>query len=318
MALRILKSASPWATTVLSLFILLSCHKAINTDSVLTPNSYITENVVVLVIDGPRFGDTWGDPEHRLIGNLAKKLAPKGIINQEFYNQGITHTLPGHTAISSGVYERIDNNGKQYPAFPSYLQHWLSLTHENPNKAWIIGSKRKLEVLGNCSNIDWRNSFLPSIDTKDRHDKATFERVKEIITEHHPKLLFINLKGPDFWGHAGDWEMYKYGIFQTDSMLNALQDIIETDPVYSGKTTLIMTNDHGRHLEGIQNGFVSHGDRCVGCTHINFYAYGPDFWPDAIISKQRDQTDIAPTIGKLMGFEMKQNQGEVMTELFKP
>ncbi len=294
-----------------------SCAKEINLDSIAIEDDNLTENVFVVVIDGPRFSETWGDPTHELIPNLSQTLSKVGVVNREFYNQGTTHTLPGHTAIISGVYENLDNNGKQYPTYPSYLQHWLYQTKSNPNQAWVVGSKKKLEVLANCSSLKWRNSYLPSVDVEDRLDKYTFNRVKEIIDEHHPKMMFINLKGPDFWGHGANWEMYRYGIFQTDSMLNALYNIIETDSVYKGKTTIIMSNDHGRHLEGIQNGYVNHGDRCIGCTHINFYAFGPDFKSNVVTGHQREQVDIAPTVARLMGYKMFQVEGKVMDELFK-
>ncbi len=294
-----------------------SCAKEINLDSIAIEDDNLTENVFVVVIDGPRFSETWGDPTHELIPNLSQTLSKVGVVNREFYNQGTTHTLPGHTAIISGVYENLDNNGKQYPTYPSYLQHWLYQTKSNPNQAWVVGSKKKLEVLANCSSLKWRNSYLPSVDVEDRLDKYTFNRVKEIIDEHHPKMMFINLKGPDFWGHGANWEMYRYGIFQTDSMLNALYNIIETDSVYKGKTTIIMSNDHGRHLEGIQNGYINHGDRCIGCTHINFYAFGPDFKSNVITGHQRELVDIAPTVAQLMGYKMFQVEGKVMDELFK-
>lgn len=294
-----------------------SCNKEIDLDDKLTPTNYITENVIVMVIDGPRFTETWGDPNHTLIPNLYNRLAARGIVNQEFYNLGNTHTIPGHTAIITGIYEELDNNGRQYPSYPSFLQHWLKLTRNNPNKAWIITSKKKLEVLSNCSSIDWRNNFLPSYDAKDRFDKETFGAVKQVLNDHHPNLMVINLKGPDWWGHHRNWELYKQGISQTDSMLNALFDIIETDSIYKGKTTLIMTNDHGRHLDGLGDAFVNHGDKCLGCTHINFFAYGPDFKTGKLINTQREQKDIVPTITHLLGYKMNQCDGNVMTELFK-
>lgn len=295
----------------------LACTKEKDMGSIPIETNCTTKNVIVVIIDGPRYSETWGDPEHRLIPNLFGKLAPVGVINQKFYNNGDTHTLSGHTSVSRGVYEVIENTGREYPDYPSYLQHWLYQTHSNPNQAWIIGSKTKLEMLGNCTSSGWSNSYLPSIDTKDRPDKATFERVKEVVSSYHPRLMFINLRGPDYGGHKRDWELYKYGIFQTDSLLYALYELINNDSIYAGKTTLLMTNDHGRHLDGIQDGFISHGDQCMGCRHINFFAWGPDFISGKIVNRARHQLDLAPTVGYLMGFKMTQADGDVMTELFK-
>lgn len=276
-----------------------------------------SENVIVVVIDGPRYSETWGDPSQQFIPNLFQRLSPKGVVNYKFYNHGDTHTLSGHTNISRGIYEGLENTGRQYPQFPSYLQHWLYQTHSSPSKAWIIGSKTKLEILGNCTNGEWSNSYLPSVDTKNRPDIETYQRVTEVLNEHHPNLVFINLRGPDWGGHAHSWELYLKGIRETDSILGQVYDFIERDSVYHGKTTLIMTNDHGRHLDGIRDGFLTHGDHCLGCTHINFYAFGPDIKTDELIGKPREQVDIAPTVAYLMGFKMLHTEGEIMTEILK-
>ena len=83
------------------------------------------------------------------------------------------------------------------------------------------------------------------------------------------------------------------------------------------KLRFIMTNDHGRHLDGIADGFVSHGDHCRGCTHINFMGYGPDFKEDSLIYTQYELIDILPTIGDLLGFDYHEAQGVVMSDLFK-
>ncbi len=295
----------------------LSCSKNVDLGSRPIENNCITENVFVVVIDGPRYSETWGDPQHSLIPKLFSKLSPEGIVNQEFYNNGDTHTLSGHTTLSRGIYEKMENTGKEYPEYPSYLQHWLYQTQNNPNKAWIIGSKTKLHILGNCTNSDWSNSYLPAIDSKNRDDDETINKVREIVDLHHPNLIFINLRGPDFGGHARNWELYRAGIKQTDSLLNEIYNLINSDTVYAGKTTLIMTNDHGRHLDGIQDGFINHGDLCEGCRHINFFAWGPDFKTGELLNTPRQQIDIVPTVCYLMGFKMNQSQGKVMTELFK-
>lgn len=296
----------------------MGCNTHLDTEYVITPTNYLTKNVVVVMIDGPRFSETWGHPEKAYVPKLANNLAQKGIINQEFYNFGNTQTISGHTASITGVYELMNNNGLQYPSYPSFMQYYLAATKQSPKKAWIVSAKEKLKMLGNSSNVDWRNSYLPSVDAIDRRDTETFSRIKDIMLTHEPNLLFINLSGPDRAGHANDWEEYLENISIADSLLNEIVNLVDSIPSYQNTTTVFMTNDHGRHLDGIAKGFVDHGDLCHGCTHINFFAYGPDFHSDLIINNQlREQIDIVPTIGQLLGFKTKQSTGNVMTELFK-
>src|SRR5690606_15697972 len=99
---------------------------------------YLTQNVVVVVIDGPRFSETWGDPEHQLIPRLSGEMAAQGVINTNFRNEGPTYTLAGHTAITTGIYQQINNGGFKIPRRPSYLQRWLQKTGAPSKKAWIV------------------------------------------------------------------------------------------------------------------------------------------------------------------------------------
>lgn len=297
--------------------LLFDCKKDSDSQTINEFPDFVTENVVLVVVDGPRYSETWGDAQSRFIPRMKADLSPKGIINDKFYNWGVTRTMPGHTALITGVYEDIDNAGREFPSYPSILQTWLSRTQSNPNKAWIVASKKKLAPLANCTDIKWRNSFVPQVDAQTRLDFQTYECTRKKMRTYHPNLVFVNLSGPDVEGHANNWTGYLKAIRETDSLVNELQNFIDTDPHYAGKTTLIVTNDHGRHVDGIKDGFISHGDHCSGCTHINFYAYGPDFKENEIISQPREQIDIAPTIAYLMGFEMEAGSGEIMHELFK-
>ena len=78
-----------------------------------------------------------------------------------------------------------------------------------------------------------------------------------------------------------------------------------------------MTNDHGRHNDNVRDGFISHGDFCEGCMHINLYAAGPDFQSNLVLNQPRQLVDISATIAEIMNFEHAGSSGEVMWELFK-
>ena len=79
---------------------------------------------------------------------------------------------------------------------------------------------------------------------------------------------------------------------------------------------MFITNDHGRHLDGKKDGFISHGDCCEGCRRIICLAYGPDFKKGVISDLQRELIDIPVTIGELLDFDIPKSKGKVMTELF--
>ena len=104
-------------------------------------------HVVIAVIDGPRWSETWGDPTFANIPHLARELAPLGTRYTRFRNTGWTYTTCGHTALTTGFYEQIENSGKQLPAHPSLFQYYRAATLRSAESTWVIASKGKLSSL---------------------------------------------------------------------------------------------------------------------------------------------------------------------------
>ncbi|MCX6181030.1 MAG: alkaline phosphatase family protein [Bacteroidetes bacterium] len=287
-------------------------------------NKLKTENVIIVVIDGPRYSETWGDSALQYIPMMSGKLLPEGVLYKNFRNVGHTYTNAGHTSICTGVDQSINNFGLEIPENPSVFQYYLSAKNVDAEKAWIITSKDKLEILANCTDTAWKGKFRPSTDcgakglsSGYRDDSLTISNTIAIIKKHHPHLILVNLKEPDFSGHANNWEGYLKGIRSGDKYVYQLWQAIQNDPVYAGKTTLLITSDHGRHLDGVKSGFTNHGDDCEGCRHINLLALGPDFKKNVVLDSTRNQKDIASTVAYLLDFQMPTSKGEVLNEMFK-
>jgi hypothetical protein len=281
------------------------------------------KNVIVVVVDGPRYADTWETAGTPLIP-FRKALSKEGALCASFYNNGSTVTVAGHTAIATGVYEVLDNTGAQLPSFPSYLQAWQKASKQPAEKAWIVASKDKIEVIKNCTEPKWKDTFNPlsscgneGLGTGHREDITTLNKAKEILAAYTPNLMLINFKQPDMAGHSGDSLAYVQGIVESDNHVKQLWDFIQSNEYYKNKTTMIITNDHGRHTPGHLDGFISHGDDCAGCRHIEFLALGPGFKKNYISTTAYSQIDIAPTIAYLLGFKMPFGNGKVMKDLLE-
>jgi phosphopentomutase len=145
-----------------------------------------------------------------------------------------------------------------------------------------------------------------------REDSITFNRAMDVLQTGKPKLMLINLKEPDVAGHMGDWNLYLVGIHKGDAYAYQLWTFIQSHPRYRNNTVLMITNDHGRHSDGWSNGFVSHGDNCDGCRHINFMALGPGVHKGRIDTNSYSQNDITATIAKVLGIDMPHCNGKVM------
>jgi phosphopentomutase len=187
-----------------------------------------------------------------------------------------------------------------------------------------MASKGKLDVLAHTKDKDWRRSYSPSsycgkLGSGEGYpgDKGMFKIFIELLDLHKPAITLINLLEIDAWAHQNKWDRYISSLNQNDSLAVELWRFIQSDPVMKDKTTLFITNDHGRHLDHIKNGFVSHGDKCKGCTKISLIGLGPDFKNGATVDKPYHLLDINATAAELLHVKMPTAKGTVIWEMFK-
>jgi len=306
----------------LLLFAIIAQLQIIAQDSVAI--NFKTEYVIILVIDGPRYTETFGDTSCTNIPNLCSELAPQGVLYTNFRaNAPRTTTNAGHTAITTGVNQRISNDGKQLPKYPSIFQYYMKQKDINKNKLWVISSKGKLSILGNTKNKKWHDLYVPHVYCGKNgngadyvSDARTWKQVKWVVDTYQPNLMLVNLLAPDSYGHGNNWDGYIQAIKNSDQYALELWNQIQSNPEMKDKTTLFITNDHGRNADGYKDGFVSHGDGTESNRHIFLLAIGPDFKKNIRYDTPRELTDISRTLALLLGFDIPTSRGCVMTELF--
>ncbi len=282
------------------------------------------EKLVIVLIDGPRWEETWGDITHQYQPNLRDSLQKKGCLFTNFYNNGITSTVPGHTALLTGHYQNIANNGTEFPMYPSLGQLFLEHNKKPSNDSWLITSKDKLEVLKSCTNTDWKDKYTPDTDcgvnglfTGYRNDSITFINAKNTLLQKHPDFLFIQFKEPDMAGHANNWQGYLDGIKQGDKYTWEIWKLLQSSAYYKNNTTFVITNDHGRHTTGVADGFISHGDNCIGCRHISLFMAGPQIYKDRIVTIPYEQVDLHKTLCDMFGLNSQFSEGKPIKEVVR-
>lgn len=283
-----------------------------------------TQYVIVLIIDGPRFTETFGDTACKYIPIMGKELVKEGVLFSNFRNNGPTYTNAGHTAITTGHYQSISNAGKELPKRPSFFQYYLKEKNADKTDAYIVSSKGKLEILANTKDKHWWNMYMPSTycgpngnSSEYANDLVTFNKVNELIDSKPPHLMLINFLAVDTYGHSNEWDKYLASLVKCDQYVDAIWKKIQSNPQMKDKTALLITSDHGRHLDGHKNGFVNHGDNCEGCRHVALLGLGPDFRKNVRIETGGEQLDISKTIAYLLRFNMPTSEGRVLTELFQ-
>ncbi len=285
---------------------------------------YTAENVLIVVLDGVRWSESWGDPQHTYIPKLAE-LSKQGAVFTNFRNNGTTSTNPGHASLMTGHREKIANDGSDFAPHPTFMQLWRKQTGAPQEAACVVTAKGKLAILADSEDPQWKGTFTATMDSgvdggglnaKTRSDRDTFAALKRILAEKHPRTVLVNFAAPDARGHAGDKEAYLAAIKEADGYVGELWTLLQKDPFYAGKTALFVTNDHGRHLDGVHTGFKDHGCDCEGCRHIMLFACGPDFKQGVELNTPREQIDVPVTAAELLGVKIPESKGQVMSELF--
>ncbi len=93
--------------------------------------------------------------------------------------------------------------------------------------------------------------------------------------------------------------------------------MIESDPEYKGRTTMLVLPDFGRDSDfsGSGNGFQHHrtGDPLSRTTWL--MALGPHIRQNSTVDRPLDSLDLVPTLGSLMSFATPVAKGKPIVEV---
>jgi len=274
-----------------------------------------TENVFIVVIDGARYTETFGDQTHKYIPKMWNDMRPMGTIYTSFYIDGQTMTSPGHASILTGTWQDIGEDGSKRPDQPTLFEYFRKQHNTSLTDNFVILGKTKLSILSYSNHGEYGSRYGASVkispDQYQYDDDKTFNNIKDVITTHHPRLVIANFSETDIKGHQvhmGAWNNYVSAIKKADNLISELWTLIQSDSIYRDKTTLFVTNDHGRHTKN----FRDHGDNCEGCRHIMLLVVGPDTPKGVVDSETRKQVDIAPTVGQLLKFNTPYCTGSLL------
>ncbi len=269
-------------------------------------------NVIVLVIDGARYTETFGEPTHTNVKFMWNYMKPQASFFSSFRNEGTTSTNPGHSSIATSTWQTVANDGTERPDKPTFFEYLRKQYIVQQSETYVVMGKTKLNICSYGTYPGYGSAYGSSVDAIDRSDASTYQALIGRLQTDHPRLTFVNFASVDRKGHTGVWADYIDAIQTADSLAYELWQFIESDAFYSGKTYLFITNDHGRHTTN----FTSHGDGCEGCRHLMCLALGPTIKPNYTVSATYTQVDICPTVGSIFGFTSPYGTGIPISEIF--
>ncbi len=149
-----------------------------------------------------------------------------------------------------------------------------------------------------------------------RLDAFTFYYGLEYMKKNKPRVMYFAFDETDDFAHAGEYGAYLNSAHTTDGFVNELWNYLQSEPAYKGKTTMILTSDHGRG-PGPED-WKHHGAKIAGADQVWMAVIGPDTAAKGDDTKgQYYQNQIAKTIAALLGFEYKNEKmvGEVVRNI---
>jgi Type I phosphodiesterase / nucleotide pyrophosphatase len=142
-----------------------------------------------------------------------------------------------------------------------------------------------------------------------RHDYITIEMALEYLKTKRPRVLYVALGETDDWAHDRRYDRVLETAAYFDQCLRRLWETLQSMPEYRGKTTMLVTTDHGRG--GTLSDWHSHGSKVKGAESIWVGAIGPDTPAAGEITSAEEnfQRDIAPTLLDLAGIGYREYEG---------
>jgi hypothetical protein len=195
-------------------------------------------------------------------------------------------------------------------------QHLLRDNYESPYfTPELSGSEFELQQLETLLKLSV-DDFKSHARALSSPDELSVYIARQLMRQVAPSLLWITMHDVDI-AHAGTYSLYVEGIRRTDRLCAEMWKMIESEPEYAGKTTLLILPDFGRDADDDPggNGFQHHrtGDPLSRTTWL--MAVGPGIREGVVYDRAVDSTDLVPTIGSMLGFSAEFSRGTPMKEI---
>lgn len=136
-------------------------------------------------------------------------------------------------------------------------------------------------------------------------DSILFHAAYEHLLKHKPRVMLISFLETDHWAHSGRYDYTLKAAHRVDQYIQKLWETVQSMRQYRGKTTFIITTDHGRGPAPTQ--WKNHGEKVPNAENIWMAFVGPD--TPALGERQNvprlTQGQVAATIAALLGENYK-------------
>ena len=143
-----------------------------------------------------------------------------------------------------------------------------------------------------------------------RLDAFTGGMALAYVKQYQPRLTFIAFNDTDDFAHLRRYDRVLDAMHALDQFLGELWYTVQTLPAYRGRTTLIVTTDHGRGLT--QTDWVDHGEGVPGSESIWMVLAGAGITPQGEAANRPEvhQANVAATVLACLGLSVAEFSAE--------
>ena len=137
------------------------------------------------------------------------------------------------------------------------------------------------------------------------NDVLSFHIGLEYLKKHQPTVMWLGLGQSDDWAHARRYDLVLDYLHIADGLIAELWQTLQSMDKYRGRTTLIITADHGRGRTPAD--WAEHDAGIQGCQDIFIAILGPQ---TPALGEAKDyadvtQSDVAATMLQYLGLDWR-------------
>ena len=155
---------------------------------------------------------------------------------------------------------------------------------------------------------------MPRYWRAEHFDAFTYAYAIETLLNDHPKVMWISFGDCDEWAHARKYDFYLDGAHGTDAFIRDIYEACEDDRFYRGKTTYLITCDHGR---GLGNMWAHHDGNTKGSetTWLMLLGKGVEARGEITECGPYYNKQIAATIASILGIDFTPDDGASLSPI---
>jgi len=308
-----------WALALLALAVVAGGSRSAHAERYVTgPPQY----VIQISVDG--LGSAWLEPLLKAGGlpNFERLEREGAWTHNARTDFDFTITLPNHTCMVTGrpVRDRTVgdravaghgwtvNNDDQpenlHGNRHDYIASTFDVAHDHGLRTALLATKSKFKIYDN--SYDSASGAADAVGTDNGRDKIDFYQIsdanspallaalEEMMKTKPANYAFVHFHDADQAGHKHNWGSPEYNaaVKAVDGYLGAILDLVTTDPTLRGKTTVIVSADHG----GFGN---NHQDNANPLNYtIPFYVWGAGVEPGKDLYGINPKTRKDPGTGR--------------------